>query len=436
MANNNILQNGSQIAVVGGGPTGSFFSIFALKMAKMMEKSVQVTIYEPKDFTRDGPIGCNKCGGIISELLVQNLAVEGINLPDSVVQRGINSYKLHTQYGNVYIETPSKEKTIATVYRGGGPRGIIGSEKESFDKFLLDMAIHEGAVHNHEKVDRIEYRNNRPALFSKDSMIQEPDLIVGALGVKSQTFKIFEDMGFGYRKPETVTAAIAEIWMDKNTISEYFGTSVNLFLLPVKDIKFAAIIPKGTYVTVCILGKNIDHNTVNTFVDHPVVQSALPGKGSYEIACRCLPKMNIRAPEVAFADRVVLCGDAGSTRLFKDGLGAAYIMGKAAAKTAIFHGISKNHFRDHYQPVYKSIMIDNQYGKFLFAVTDLHKRYKTLTNGMLRVVRKEQGDPAYPKRLSSMLWDMFTGNERYRNIFFRSLSLPMVYDLCRAYVKR
>jgi len=436
MANNNILHNGAQIAVVGGGPTGSFFSIFALKMAKMMEKSVQVTIYEPKDFTRDGPIGCNKCGGIISELLVQNLAVEGINLPDSVVQRGINSYKLHTQYGNVYIETPSKEKTIATVYRGGGPRGIIGSEKESFDRFLLDMAIHEGAVHNHEKVDRIEYRNNRPALFSKDSMIQEPDLIVGALGVKSQTFKIFEDMGFGYRKPETVTAAIAEIWMDKNTISEYFGTSVNLFLLPVKDIKFAAIIPKGTYVTVCILGKNIDHNTVNTFVDHPVVQSALPGKGSYEIACRCLPKMNIRAPEVAFADRVVLCGDAGSTRLFKDGLGAAYIMGKAAAKTAIFHGISKNHFRDHYQPVYKSIMVDNQYGKFLFAVTDLHKRYKTLTNGMLRVVRKEQGDPAYPKRLSSMLWDMFTGNERYRNIFFRSLSLPMVYDLCRAYVKR
>jgi flavin-dependent dehydrogenase len=433
--NHLILQNGAQIAVVGGGPTGSFFSIFALKMAKIMEKTVLVTIYEPKDFTRDGPIGCNKCGGIISELLVQNLAVEGINLPDSVVQRGINSYKLHTQYGNVYIETPSKEKTIATVYRGGGPRGIIGSEKESFDRFLLDLAIQEGAVHNHEKVDRIEYRNNRPALFSKDTIIQEPDMVVGALGVKSQTFRIFEDMGFGYRKPETVSAAIAEIYMDKNTISEYFGTSVNLFLLPVKDIKFAAIIPKGTYVTVCILGKNIDHNTVNTFIDHPVVQSVLPGRGTYEIACRCLPKMNIRAPEVAFADRVVLCGDAGSTRLFKDGLGAAYIMGKAAAKTAIFHGISKNHFRDHYQPVYKSIMVDNLYGKFLFAVTDLHKRYKTLTNGMLRVVRKEQGDPAYPKRLSSMLWDMFTGNERYRNIFFRSVSLQLVYDLCREYGK-
>jgi flavin-dependent dehydrogenase len=436
MENNHILHNGAQIAVVGGGPTGSFFSIFALKMAKMIEKSVQVAIYEPKDFTKDGPVGCNRCGGIISELLVQNLAVEGINLSDSVVQRGINSYRLHTQYGNVYIETPSKEKTIATVYRGGGPRGIIGSEKESFDRFLLDLAIREGAVHNRDKIDRIEYTNGRPVLYSDGEKLQEPDLLVGAVGVKSQTFKIFEEMGFGYRKPETVTAAIAEIHMDKSTISEYFGTSVNLFLLPVTDIKFAAIIPKGTYVTVCILGKNIDHTSVDAFIDHPVVQSVLPGKETYEIACRCLPKMNVRAPEVAFADKVVLCGDAGSTRLFKDGLGAAYIMGKAAAKTAILYGVSREAFRENYDPVYKNIVIDNRYGKVLFSVTDLHKKYGILTKGMLRVVRKEQADPAYPKRLSSMLWDMFTGNERYRNVFFRSISLPMVYDLFREYFKR
>ncbi len=435
MANNLILHNGAQIAVIGGGPTGSFFGIFALKMARMIEKSVQVTIYEPKDFTKDGPVGCNKCGGIISELLVQNLAVEGIILPDSLVQRGINSYRLHTQQGNVYIETPSKEKTIATVYRGGGPRGIIGSEKESFDKFLLDLAIQEGAVHNRDKIDRIEFSNGRPVLYSGGKKLQEPDLLVGAVGVKSQTFQIFEEMGFGYRKPETVTAAIAEIHMDKSTLSEYFGTSVNLFLLPVRDIKFAAIIPKGNYVTACILGNNVNHNTINAFIDYPVVKSVLPGKETYEIACRCLPKMNVRAPEIAFTDRVVLCGDSGSTRLFKDGLGAAYIMGKSAAKTAIFHGISAMDFQENYQPVYRSIMIDNLYGKFLFAVTDLHKRFKILTEGMLGVVRKEQADPFYPKRLSSMLWDMFTGNERYRNIFYRSMSFPLVYDLLSKYFR-
>ncbi|HKZ57917.1 MAG TPA: hypothetical protein VJ024_09465, partial [Thermodesulfovibrionales bacterium] len=110
------LEDSASIAVIGGGPTGSFFSIFILKMAKMVGKKLNVTIFEPKDFSKDGPRGCNHCGGVISELLVQMLAVEGINLPDSVVQRGINSYKLHTHLGSVQIATPSFEKTIATVY--------------------------------------------------------------------------------------------------------------------------------------------------------------------------------------------------------------------------------------------------------------------------------------------------------------------------------
>ncbi|HYA31732.1 MAG TPA: hypothetical protein VED67_03160 [Thermodesulfovibrionales bacterium] len=55
------LGNGARVAVVGGGPTGSFFSIFALKMAKMIGKQLEVTIFELKDFTKDGSLGCNRC---------------------------------------------------------------------------------------------------------------------------------------------------------------------------------------------------------------------------------------------------------------------------------------------------------------------------------------------------------------------------------------
>jgi flavin-dependent dehydrogenase len=434
MADPYVLEDGAHIAVVGGGPTGSFFSIFALKMAKMVGKEIHVRIFEPKDFTKDGPLGCNRCGGIISELLVQTLAVEGINLPDTLVQRGINSYKLHTTRGSVFIDTPAHEKTIAAIYRGGGPKGIIGKHKESFDKFLLDLAVSEGAVHTSVKVDHIENSNGRPVLFSKDQKLMEADLVVGAIGIKSQTSKIFEDMGFGYKKPETVTAAIAEIGMDENIIAEYFGNSVHLFLFPIKDMKFAAMIPKGTYITVCILGKNMNTDSVNAFIRHPIVQSVLPQKVPYKIDCRCLPKMNVKAPNVPFNDRVVLCGDAGSTRLFKDGLGAAYLMGKAAAKTAVLHGVSKKHFRDVYYPVYKSIIIDNWFGRALFLTTDVLKNNMLMTKSMLEVVQKEQGDPAHPKILSSVLWDMFTGNERYKNIFRRAMSLPMLYDLLKGLI--
>jgi len=429
------LEDGAHIAVIGGGPTGSFFSIFTLKMAKMLGKQLHVTIFEPKDFTKEGPRGCNRCGGIISELLVQTLAVEGINLPDSLVQRGINSYKLYTNYGNAYIETQAHEKTIATIYRGGGPKGIIGNDKESFDRFLLDIAVKEGAVHNPIKIDKIGYENKRPVLFSQDQKIQEADLVVGAVGIKSHTTKIFEDIGFGYKKPETITAAIAEIGIEKSIVSEHFGNSVHMFLLPVKDMKFAAMIPKGTYITVCILGKNMNTQTVTEFINNPVVQSVLPRTITYKIDCHCLPKMNIKAPKIPFTDRVVICGDAGSTRLFKDGIGAAYIMGKAAAKTAVFQGVSREHFRKWYYPVYKSIIYDNYYGKYLFAITDIYKKNEILCKGMLEVVREEQKDLRNRKMLSSILWDMFTGSERYKNIFYRAVSLPMHLDLWEEFAK-
>lgn len=429
MADPFVLRDGANVAVIGGGPAGSFFSIFALKMAKMIRKKLNLVIFEPKDFSKEGPSGCNRCGGIISELLVQTLAVEGINLPDTVVQRGINSYNLHTNVGSVYIETPSHEKTIAAVYRGGGPKGTVINSKESFDRFLLNIAVKEGAIHKPLRIEHIEYRKDKIVLSSNNEKIFEADLVVGATGVKSQTAKIFEGLGFGYKIPETVTAAIAEIGMDKDIIGEHFGSSVQLFLLPIKNIKFAAMIPKGTYLTLCILGKNMDTKTVEKFIGNHIVQSVMPKGVKSKIHCRCLPKMNIRAPKIPFTDRIVICGDAGSTRLYKDGLGAAYIMGKAAARTAVFDGVSRKDFLRGYYPTYRNISIDNLYGRFLFSVSDLHKRSARLTKTMLGVVGKEQMDDKNPKRLSSILWDMFTGNERYRNIFYRAFSWQLQRDI-------
>ena len=95
------LDDGSRVGVIGGGPAGSFFSVFLIDMAERLGLDVQVDIYEPRDYSRPGPVGCNMCGGIISESLVQNLATEGINLPTSVVQRGIDSYNLHMDVGSV-----------------------------------------------------------------------------------------------------------------------------------------------------------------------------------------------------------------------------------------------------------------------------------------------------------------------------------------------
>jgi len=424
------LKDDSKIAVIGGGPTGAFFSIFALKMAKMMDLDLSVTIFDSKDFSKDGPLGCNRCGGIISELLVQTLAVEGISLPDSVVRRGIHSYRLHTPEGDVSITTPHYERTIATISRGAGPRGLSGQGKKSFDEFLMNQAIGEGAVHQATRVDNITLKGDRPVLFSQGNELGDFDLVVGAFGVNSTAAKMTEALGFGYQEPEMVTAAICELVMAPDIIEERFGNAIHLFLLPDRELKFAALIPKGPYVTLCILGKELSTDQTNAFLENPIVKRVLPDPEKYSIQCRCLPKMNVAAPKVPFMDRLVMCGDAGSTRLYKDGLGAAYLMGKAAAKTAIFDGVSREHFHANYLPVYQSIVQDNLFGRMLYLFIDLFRKQPFLTRAMLDVVNREQSDERRKqKTLSTILWDMFTGNERYKTVFKRALSPAMHRDL-------
>ena len=107
------LTDGSRIAVVGGGPAGSFFAYFVIKTAEAIDLDLSVDIYEPRSFAHCGPAGCNHCGGIVSESLVQVLAAEGINLPPEVVQRGIESYVVHMDVGSVAIASPAGEQRIA-----------------------------------------------------------------------------------------------------------------------------------------------------------------------------------------------------------------------------------------------------------------------------------------------------------------------------------
>jgi flavin-dependent dehydrogenase len=132
-----MLENGSRVAVIGGGPAGSFFSYFLLDMAERINLQIRVDIYEPRNFDIPGPTGCNMCGGVLYESLVQSLAVEGINLPETVVRRGVEHNMLHLDRGTVCIQTPRREKRIATTFRGMGPRGLMDFSREGLDSFLL-----------------------------------------------------------------------------------------------------------------------------------------------------------------------------------------------------------------------------------------------------------------------------------------------------------
>lgn len=94
------LTDGSRVAVIGGGPAGSFSAYFLLDFAERIGlKNLQVDLYEPKDFPAVGAKGCNHCGGLISESMLQNLSMEGIVIPSEVIMNTVDTYRMHTQDG-------------------------------------------------------------------------------------------------------------------------------------------------------------------------------------------------------------------------------------------------------------------------------------------------------------------------------------------------
>jgi flavin-dependent dehydrogenase len=415
------LNSGSRVAVIGGGPAGSFFSYFLLKMAKQAKLDIGVDVYEPRDFSQPGQSGCNKCGGIIYGSLVQSLATDGIFLPSSVVQEGIAGYTFHIDEGSVRIKPPSDEKRIASVRRGAGPCGAAVSLLASFDGFLLTLAEEKGARIVRERVTEAVMIEGKPRVTTKSGLSEEYDLLVGALGVNSSDLKLFERCGTGYTPPATTKTYITEILLGDDAIEKCLGGMMHVFLLDIPRLEFAAIIPKGEYATVCLLGRVIDQEMVDSFFRRPEVLSCFPAGWTLAgTRCRCFPSVTLGGAEGAYGDRFVMVGDCYVSRLYKDGIGSAYRTAKTAAQTAFMTGISRRDFHRHYRPVCDAVANDNRFGKVVFVATNLIKRSLFLRRGVMRMTNGEQAGFATP-RMSSVLWDTFTGNESHRNVFFRTL---------------
>jgi flavin-dependent dehydrogenase len=417
------LGDGARVAVIGGGPAGSFFSHFFLDMASMIDLDVKLDIYEPRDYSRPGPVGCNNCGGIVSESLVQHLATEGINLPDSVVQRGLDSYVLHTVDGSVvHIDTPQSEKRIAAVHRGAGPRDQEQARWRSFDGYLQELAAGKGANIVRKRVADVSRRDGRLQVKTRDEESETYDFLVVAVGVNSPVLKVFGGLGLEYRPPRTSKTYICELRLGEEKVAEYLGSSMHVLLLNMPRLEFSALIPKGDYVTVCLLGEDIDAPLVKRFLESPQVKACFPS--DFEIPenlCHCSPRINVRGAVGPFADRIVFIGDSGVTRLYKDGIGAAYRTAKAAAVTAILEGVAAEDFRRRFWPTCRSLGTDNRVGELVFQVTRVIQKLGPVRRGMVRMVEKEQRKKGAPPHMSMVLWDMFTGSAPYRDIFLRTV---------------
>ena len=434
------LDSGARIAVIGGGPAGAFFGYLVLEYAQRVGIDLSVTVFEPRDFSGVGPASCNMCGGIISESMVQVLASVGINLPSDVVQRGLDSYVLHMDVGSVRIETPLREMRIGAVHRASGPRDLKNGRWASFDGFLQKLAVEHGINLMREKVTELHLGEERPRIVAGGRPPEAFDLVVVATGVNASTLKVINGAP-GHEAPKTTKTFIREYFFGEETISRVLGSSMHVFLLPLPGLEFAAIIPKGDYASVCLLGNELDKATYDTFVDSPEVRACMPPEWDpLKNSCQCAPRINVLGSTRPFGDRVVFIGDSGSTRLYKDGIGAAYRTANAAARTAVFHGVGEKDFERYYQPACRRIEKDNAIGRFMFGMTEYIQKSPRARRALLNMTAAEQRRPGGRRRMSVTLWDLFTGSSSYRQILMRTLHPAFIgrlaYNLARCAVGR
>ncbi|HUU51906.1 MAG TPA: hypothetical protein VMW92_02665 [Candidatus Heimdallarchaeota archaeon] len=428
------LESGSKIAIIGGGPAGSFFAHFIHKFAQ--EKGIQVstTIFDGKDFLQKGPRGCNLCAGVIAESLNQKLKNEGIHLPEKRIISRIEGYTLHVDGESLLLTCAENEKNaIATVFRGNGPRYSTFPEIISFDDFLLSWAQDVGGEVISAPVWDIKLPEDKSQpltiVYGQKETLQEveADLVVGAFGVNTYLMKKIKDMGFGYRAPSTLVTYQAELKLGREKILENFGNTIHVFMPKKSIIRYATVIPKADFITVTVIGKkDATKDIFQEFLNLVDIQGKIP---AFKPHCSCYPKITVSPSKKPFTHRMVMIGDASFSRHYKNGIESAFLTARLAAETAIFYGLSVSSFKKHYFKQAKKLIIrDNTYGRLLFFINDFISSVPILMQSHLSLAKK-QNQTGPPQKIRLILWNMFTGNISYRDIFKTSLDLKLQISL-------
>ena len=428
------LSDGNRVCIVGGGPAGSFAALHLLRLASRQNLRLEVLIFEPRNFLQPGPAGCNRCAGILSSRLLRGLDELEMPLPTEIIQAELRAYAVKLGDKVLRIERPDPGRRIVSVYRGSGPRLLQGEPVVSFDGYLLSQACPRGAQHIPTRVRQVIWED-RPVVQTVRDHISA-DLLVLATGVNSRAPLA---PVFGYDPPKTEIMAQDEIlrpptWPDDQ---------VNIFFQRPPNLIFGALIPKGPYLNISLLGHKLTRDAVSEFIEAQGPGARL-SSASVSL-CGCTPRVAVgdlgSAARTYCGARWMAVGDAAVTRLYKDGIGSAFFTAKNAMQTALEQGISARAVRKTYVPFCRRVAMDNLYGRMLFRMWDFVLHTPPLLRAWTAVIEQEGQAPAgepegYPweQRIHTrILWGMFTGDELYRDLFRLALSPKALYGLVRGW---
>ncbi|MBI5115176.1 hypothetical protein HZA56_01760 [Candidatus Poribacteria bacterium] len=398
------LAPGSVIAVIGGGPGGVSCAIRLLKRADAAHIPVRVVIFEGKDFDRH----YNQCVGALSppleRMLRESLRVE---LPEELIKRRIESYKLYSDNAHVLLEGPPESDPTYTVRR------------VMFDRLMLNKAQEAGAEVIRSRVTGIEFVNANgldEARIYSESLYLRADVVVGAFGLDEAMLDHWEhatkEAAFPYKRPQKLLKTfVTKIHTDPEFIESVLGNTIHAFLLSGSRVEFGAVTPKGDHIIVNIAGKDVRSLDLDEFLDRPQVRALLPqfDRRLVNFYAGYFPTTPASNP---YGRRYVLVGDAtGWMRPFKGkGINTAVISGIRAADTIFERGFSQRAF-EAYARDCADLRKDYYYG---LAVRGLCRfsRSLGLFDSALRVAQND-------KRLREIFYTAVSGEDSYRSVLSR-----------------
>lgn len=420
-----------KIAIIGGGPAGAFSSHFLDKLAKERNKKITIHIYDYRCFSCQGKISCNMGAGIISATLVEKLEQEGIYLPGSVVKNIISGYQLHSHYNTVYFRK-EREKRIYSVFRGQGPLHLDGNIN-SFDQFLLETVDRsENVLVIKKKVTDLDFSDPEAVTITcQDESSDTYDFVIGAFGVNTHLKKY---LGNGYRPPKTVRFLQFEMTYPEEFIRKTYKDRVHMFPVYRNNIWFITLTPKWNYVTVTAVGKRVKSKHLKSeILNNPQIRQYLPGK-ELNIKCACAPELPVGFAKKPYAGRFLVVGDACVSRYLKNGIESAFWTAYLAADTIVNHGMTEKVLKKYYyRRCLKEYRLDNLCGRVLYWLDRLLYIHPLYTEAHVILAKKEQVTHR-TERFSDVLWNMFTGDQRYKKVLKDALHPRLLLSVLKQIV--
>lgn len=450
------LESGATVAVIGGGPAGTFFAIQLLQQAARLKRSVKVLIFE-RHHQPAGPAtdagarpecwkGCNHCAGGISPRLNDSLRALGLSLPADVVQSRIRSVTVQGYWKNITLEVPAGREMVS-VYRGSRPSRRRDGQ-QNLDGFLLHAAQQAGAeVIGSEVTGVTRAVNGKPVVAYRQYHVEtrvETDLVVFAAGVNTKPGVRVEDNPMfqalrrllpDFQPPRLRRALIFELELDAAQPplldEEVHFVEYGSKALP---LEMCSLVPKRGFLTAVLVGRSVDRvaesdaarRMARQFLDLPHIRKLVPPRTRLRLACTCSPNMVVRTARHPFGPRVAVVGDLVTSRLYKDGLLSAQQTAAALAATVLNRGVDEESLRAGYGPIVEVFRRDNRFAAVVFLAHRLVFGSSVFSRFLYQaVLTQRKSRHAAQRTLENILWRIASGDAPYETVL-RTLARPSV----------